>query len=65
MGESLIAFLLIVSLVGFLAYLIVKHVPMLAPFKDVIGGVCAIVLVMWLLALLFGHAEWPKLPTFG
>jgi hypothetical protein len=65
MIESLVAFMLIVALVGLLAYLLVKHVKMLEPFRDVIGGGCAILLVLWLMLLLFGKAAWPKLPTIG
>ena len=62
MLESLIVVVLSIALVGFLVYLVTKYVPMAAPFRDVIVVVCVAVIVLWILAVLLGHAAIPTFP---
>jgi uncharacterized membrane protein len=49
---GLIEFVLLVALVGFIIYLITAFIPMPEPFKIVIYGVAALVLIIALLRVL-------------
>jgi len=59
---GLVLLILIFAVIGFLAYIVVKNVPMLEPFKQAIGVVCVAGLVLYLLMVATGHAPWPTLP---
>jgi len=45
---SVISFLLVIAIVGFLVWLILQ-IPMPAPFKNIIIGIVCLVLVIWVL----------------
>ena len=62
--ESIIVAVLCLAIVGFLVYLITKYVPMAEPFRQVIIVFVVVVLVLWLLAVLFGRASLPTIPAF-
>lgn len=51
---GLIAYLILCAVVGVICYLLVRFVPMPAPFPTMIPMVAAIVLILILLLLLFG-----------
>jgi hypothetical protein len=58
---TLVTALIVLALVGFLVYLIVTYIPMPEPFKQVITVGMVILLVLYLLALVTGHAALPRL----
>lgn len=51
---GLVKTILALGLVGFLIYLIVTYIPMPDLFKKVIMVVIAVVVILWLLAMLTG-----------
>ena len=53
---SIVTTLLMFALVGFLVYLIITYIPMPEPFKQIIVVACVILIVLYLLFLLGGHA---------
>lgn len=59
---SLISLVLTLAVVGFILWLIVTYVPMVAPIKNVILVVVVIVVVLWLMQV-FGVVG-PNVPRF-
>ncbi len=59
---GLVLLLLGFALVGFLVYLIVTYIPMPEPFKQVIIVACVVLIVLYLLAIIFGGAALPTMP---
>lgn len=53
--SALLSMVLVVSLVGFVVYLIVTYIPMPQIFKQVLMVVVAVVLVLWVIGLLIGR----------
>ncbi len=53
--------LLLFALIGFVVYLIVTYIPMPAPFSQVIIVACVILLVIYLISIITGHASAPAL----
>lgn len=53
---SLVLLLLVFALVGFIVWLIVKFIPMPEPFQKVIIVACVVLLVLYLLGIVAGHA---------
>lgn len=49
---GLLEFVILIAVIGFIIYLITTYVPMPAPFKTVIYGVAAIVIIIALLRVL-------------
>lgn len=62
---TIVVALLLVALLGFLGYLVVTYIPMPAPFQQVIVVAMVVLLVLWLLALVTGHASLPRLGGRG
>lgn len=62
--ESIIVTFLFLALMGFLVHLIVTHIPMPAPFSQVIIVVAVVMLVLWTLGVLTGRVSAPSLPVF-
>ncbi len=60
---GLVVLILALALIGFMVYLIVTYIPMPAIFQQVIMVAIAIVVILYLLGLLTGHAAWPELNT--
>jgi len=53
---SLVSVLLVLALIGFLVYLIITYIPMPEPFKQVIIVAVVILLILWLVGIVSGHA---------
>jgi hypothetical protein len=60
--EGILLAMLFFALVGFIAYLIITYVPMPEVMKQVFGVIVAILCIVYLIALLFGHATLPSFP---
>lgn len=60
---SILMTLLLFALVGFVVYLIVTYIPMPEPFQKVIIVACVILLVIYLIGVLAGHAAPIRLPN--
>ena len=58
---AIITLILVFALIGFLVYLVVTYIPMPEPFKQAIIVGCVILLVLYLLAFLTGHATLVRL----
>ncbi len=59
---SIVVTLLALALIGYLLHLIVTYVPMLEPFKQTIGVIAVVFLVLYLLAVVTGRATLLSLP---
>ena len=53
-----------ISLIGFIAYLIITYIPMPAPMPQVFSVAVAVVCILYLILLVFGKAPLPQLPVF-
>jgi hypothetical protein len=54
---SIVTMLLLLAVVSFLVYLIITHIPMPEPFKQVIVVACVILIVLYLLGLATGNVS--------
>lgn len=63
---AIVKVILILALLGFLIYLIVTYIPMPEIFKQVIMVFVAVLVILWLIAMIAGAAPlgvgaWPRL----
>lgn len=59
--EGIVLLILGLAVLGFLVYLITTKIPMSDLFKQTLEVVCVVAVVLYLLALVFGHAQLPTL----
>ena len=56
---TIVTLLIVFALIGFIVYLVITYIPMPEPFKQVIIVVCVILLILYVLGLVTGHASAP------
>lgn len=61
---GIIVLFLFLAVCGFLVYLIVTYIPMPEMFKQVISVAAAIILILYVLAIMAGQASLPTMPIF-
>ena len=57
-----ITLILVIAVVGFLVWLITEKVPMADGFKPTLTVITIVFIVLWVLAVLTGHAALPHIP---
>ena len=58
---AILVTLLMIALIGFAVHLITTYIPMPDPFKQLIIVTCVVLIVLYLIAVLAGHAPSPNL----